>query len=796
MEYSHTALEKKWQKFWKENKVFVTSTNYSNVKSFVLDMFPYPSGKGLHVGHPKGYTASDVISRFKKMQGYNVLHPIGWDAFGLPAEQYALQTGKNPASFTEQNINTFRKQLQKLGFMYDYNKEVNTSHPNYFKITQYIFELLYKKGLAEQQEISVNWCPKLGTVLANEELVYEGEASFSERGHFPVIKKKMWQWVLKITHYADRLLKGLDKLNWPESVKKLQRNWIGKQEGYNLKLPIMGMNQELPVFVHNLSDLKQAEFIVIAFDSPLLEKLGLLAKKEIHTFIEKYQSWNDVMRANVTKEQFGHDTGLEVLNVYTNKRMPVWISTMVKNYLQNSVKLGNVFKEKIDYLFGRKYELSSFATSQKFLTLQNEKDHQEEDIKLLLQKHQINYAATVRFKLKDWLFARQRYWGEPIPVFFLADGSTDIIPESELPLVLPPYDSLDQHIKALTPLSKAKNWNQYYSQKHQAMTTLETSTMPQWAGSCWYYIAYVLTTSPNQMLNIKSPEAKKLLDYWLPVDIYIGGQEHAVLHLLYARFWHYVLYDAGLISCPEPFVMLINQGMITGTNGQKMSKSRGNVISVDDVIKSHGADALRLFHMFMGPIRDSLPWSYKGLDSMRKWLDRVYRMYQKYLCTNNKQAEQQLAYAYHYMVRSVTEKINVYHFNTAISAMMVFVNACYKQKAAPLKYMIEFCKILSVFSPHLAQELWFSLERSKQDVSQTTWPVYDPKVLEQSVIKIIIQVNGKTRSAIKTIRHIQEKELIEAIKRTDFWTKQQLAKKEIYKVIYIPNKVINFVVNN
>ncbi|NQZ65923.1 MAG: leucine--tRNA ligase [Mycoplasmatales bacterium] len=621
--YNHRKIEKKWQKYWLENKTFKTTEN--NLKKFyVLDMFPYPSGSGLHVGHPEGYTATDIIARFKRLNGYDVLHPIGWDAFGLPAEQYAIKTGNNPNDFTQKNINNFRRQLQSLGFSYDYKKEVNTTDPQFYKQTQWIFLQMYKRGLAENRDIEVNWCEGLGTVLANEELItLEDGSVVSERGEFPVIKKPMKQWVLKITDYADKLFEDIDSLDWPSSLVSLQKNWIRNDDG------------------------------------------------SLH--------------------------------------------------------------------------------------------------------------------IRDWIFSRQRYWGEPFPLAF--DENNNVILIEDLPVELPYIENIKPSGNGESPLANDKKW--LFFEKNGKKYRRETNTMPQWAGSSWYYLAYILKNDDGTYLDINSNEAKEKFKKWLPVDLYIGGQEHAVLHLIYARFWHKVLFDIGILSTPEPFYKIVNQGMILGPDGQKMSKSKGNVINPDDIVEKFGADTLRVYEMFMGPIEDTKEWDTSGVEGIRKWLERVYKLYDLLLeNTYSLSPSPKIISEWNKLVRDITKDIESLKFNTAISKMMIFINAVYKEKTINIEAMIGFPIILSLFAPHLAEEL---LEKcGKEDISKFSWPKYFAKKIIDNAKIIVVQVDGKVRGRFEINEEYSEKEIIDKAFGIENVSKY-ISNKEEIKHIYIPNKILNLI---
>ncbi|QHX36385.1 leucine--tRNA ligase [Spiroplasma sp. BIUS-1] len=804
MEFSHKAIEKKWQKFWEENNTYKTTSDKEK-KAYILDMFPYPSGAGLHVGHPKGYTATDVFARMRRMQQYDVLHPIGWDAFGLPAEQYALKTGNDPREFTAKNIITFRNQLKKLGFSYDYNKEVNTSDPNYYKITQWIFQQLYKKGLAEIREANVNWCEGLGTVLANEEVILENGKMVSEVGGFEVVKKPMKQWVLKITKYADRLLEGLDDLDWPSSVKELQKNWIGKSEGVIINFDVKDSEEKIDVFTTRADTIFGVSYIVLAPENDLVLKLTTQEnKKQVEEYISITKTKTDVERQDDSKEKTGIFTGSYVINPITKEEIPVWVADYVLNDYATGAVMAVPAHDERDWKFATKYNLKLkyvLETNDQTKAFVGESPlinsdflnglNRVEAIKLVVEKLEKENKAKrqINYKLRDWLFSRQRFYGEPFPVLFLEDGQIALVDEKDLPLELPKTDYIKPSGTGESPLANLTEWVnvEYNGQKAKR----ETNTMPQWAGSCWYYLAYILTTSPNELVDIQSDEAMELFKKWLPVDLYIGGQEHAVLHLLYARFWHQVLFDLGVVPTKEPFKKLINQGMILADNGEKMSKSKGNVINPDEIIESHGADTLRLYEVFMGPLEASLPWSYKGLDGARKWLDRVYRMIENTQLTDENNGN--LDFVYNDVVKKVTQMIEDCKFNTAVSQLMMFVNAVYKEEKPVYKeYILNFIKMLSIYAPHLAEELWVKTGNNGS-VCLQVWPTHDESKLSLSTVTIAVQINGKLRGTFEVDKGTDKEELIKLAKELDN-VKEQINGKDIVKEIAVPDKIVNIVV--
>jgi leucyl-tRNA synthetase len=802
MEFSHKAIEKKWQKYWEEHQTFKTKED-GDKKAYILDMFPYPSGAGLHVGHPKGYTATDVVARMKRLKGFDVLHPIGFDAFGLPAEQYALKTGNDPREFTAKNIEIFTTQLKKLGFSYDYNKVVNTSNPQFYKTTQWIFQQLYKKGLAEIRFANVNWCAELGTVLANEEVLNVDGKMVSEVGGFEVIKKPMKQWVLKITEYADRLLAGLDDLDWPSSVKELQRNWIGKSEGVNLNFQIDKKTVE--IFTTRPDTIFGVTYIVLAPEYPdLLALTTVETRATVADYIEVAKTKTDIDRQDISKEKTGVFTGSFAQHPITGEMIPVWVSDYVLADYGSGAVMAVPAHDKRDFKFAKKYDLpikyviecettdaafvgDGIHVASDFLNGLNIAEAKEK-IKSYVAEKGIGVVKT-NYKLRDWLFSRQRFYGEPFPVVFETDGSITLIDERDLPLELPKTDYIKPSGTGESPLANVPEWvNTTYNGRK---VTRETNTMPQWAGSCWYYLAYILTVAPNDLMDITSEAAKKAFAKWLPVDLYIGGQEHAVLHLMYARFWHQVLFDLGIVPTPEPFQKLINQGMILDENGSKMSKSKGNVINPDDIFESHGADTLRLYEMFMGPLEASLPWSFKGLDAMRKWLDRCWRMVNDKALTD--QNDGQLDFVFHSVTKKVSQMLEDCKFNTAISQLMVFVNAVFKSDGPVYREYIEkFVIMLSVFAPHVAEELWNTLGHNDSVYSQA-WPQYDESKTVVSETTVAVQVNGKLKGTFSFQDDIDEATAF--AKAFEIPTVQNaLENKEVVKKLYIKNKIVNIVV--
>ncbi|MEW9110694.1 leucine--tRNA ligase [Cytobacillus gottheilii] len=805
MNFNHQEIEKKWQQFWEENKTFKTSEEEGKRKFYALDMFPYPSGAGLHVGHPEGYTATDILSRMKRMQGYNVLHPMGWDAFGLPAEQYAIDTGNDPAEFTEKNINTFRRQIKALGFSYDWDREINTTDPDYYKWTQWIFIKLYEKGLAYIDEVAVNWCPALGTVLANEEVI-DGK---SERGGHPVERRPMRQWVLKITEYADRLLDDLDDLDWPESLKDMQRNWIGRSEGAEVTFSIDGHDDTFTVFTTRPDTLFGATYAVLAPEHALVDSITTEAQKaEVQAYIEKIKSKSDLERTDLAKEKTGVFTGAYAINPASGEKMPIWIADYVLVSYGTGAIMAVPAHDERDYEFAQAFELpivevvAGGDVSKEAYTGDGEHvnsdflnglNKEEAITKMIawLEEKEIG-TKKITYRLRDWLFSRQRYWGEPIPIIHWEDGTMTAVPEEELPLILPKTTEIKPSGTGESPLANIEDWLNVEDPATGKKGRRETNTMPQWAGSSWYYLRYI---DPKNSEKIADPEKIKK---WLPVDIYIGGVEHAVLHLLYARFWHKVLYDIGVVHTKEPFQKLFNQGMILGDNNEKMSKSKGNVVNPDDIISSHGADTLRLYEMFMGPLEASIAWSTNGLDGARRFLDRIWRLFIEengQLSSRIKGNEEggELEKVYHQTVKKVTEDFEGLRFNTAISQMMVFINDAYKAENLPVGYAEGFVKMLSPIAPHIAEELWAKLGHSGT-VTYESWPAFDEAKLTDDEVEIVVQVNGKVKAKLMVPADAQ-KDILEQIAMDDDKVKEQIEGKTVRKVIAVPGKLVNIVAN-
>ena len=807
MVYNHRVIEKKWQKYWDENKTFKTLDDHTKEKFYALDMFPYPSGAGLHVGHPEGYTATDILSRYKRANGYNVLHPMGWDAFGLPAEQYALDTGHDPRDFTKTNIDTFRRQIKELGFSYDWDREVNTTDPKYYKWTQWIFKKLYEKGLAYVDEVPVNWCPALGTVLSNEEVI-DGK---SERGGHPVERRPMRQWVLKITDYAEKLLADLDILDWPESLKAMQRNWIGKSVGAEIDFKIEGTDKAFTVFTTRADTVFGVSYCVLAPEHKLVEEIVTEGQKAaVEEYLDIVKRKSDLERTDLNKDKTGVFTGAYAINPVNGEKVELWIADYVLASYGTGAVMAVPAHDERDYEFATKFNLPITAViedngevvvpffgdgkhiNSDFINGLNNEEAIEKVIEFL-EENKVG-RSKVTYKLRDWLFSRQRYWGEPIPIIHWEDGTMTTVPDSELPLLLPETDNIKPSGTGESPLANIEEWLNVVDPETGKKGKRETNTMPQWAGSCWYYLRYI---DPHNDEMFADPEKLK---YWLPVDVYIGGAEHAVLHLLYARFWHKVLYDLGLVPSREPFQKLFNQGMILaeGKDGrpEKMSKSKGNVVNPDDIIVSHGADTLRVYEMFMGPLDASIAWSENGLDGSRRFLDRVYRLFvdEETGKVNDKVQDKdnaELEVSYNYTVKKVSEDIEILGFNTAISQLMVFVNDCYKAEYIPRKYALGFIQLLAPFAPHLAEEMW-EVYGNTESISYVPWPTFDESKLVSDTVEIVVQLMGKVKAKLDVKKDLTPAEL-EQIVLANEEVKELIEGKQVMKVIVVPGRLVNIV---
>ena len=805
MSFNHKTIEKKWQDYWASNKTFRTTEDAEKENFYALDMFPYPSGQGLHVGHPEGYTATDIVSRLKRAQGFNVLHPMGWDAFGLPAEQYALDTGNDPAEFTAHNIETFRRQINSLGFSYDWEREVNTTDPDYYKWTQWIFTKLYEKGLAYEAEVAVNWCPALGTVLANEEVI-DGK---SERGGHPVFRKPMRQWMLKITAYADRLLDDLELVDWPESIKDMQRNWIGKSIGANVVFTVKGTDHKFTVFTTRPDTLFGATYSVLAPELDLVKQITTPEQEaEVNAYVEKVSLKSDLDRTDLNKDKTGVFTGAYAINPVNGKEIPIWIADYVLASYGTGAIMAVPAHDERDYEFAKTFDLdilpvleggdvANAAFTEDGLHINSDflnglgKEEAIDKINNWLEENSVGKKETT-YRLRDWLFARQRYWGEPIPVIHWEDGTSTTLPESELPLILPKTDEIKPSGTGESPLANITEWVNVVDPETGMKGRRDTNTMPQWAGSSWYFLRFI---DPKNKEMLADPEKLK---QWLPVDIYIGGAEHAVLHLLYARFWHKFLYDIGVVPTKEPFQKLYNQGMILGGNNEKMSKSKGNVVNPDDVVEKFGADTLRMYEMFMGPLDASIAWNENGLEGSRKFLDRVWRLImdeegkvRDRITTFN---DGYLDVVYHQTVKKVTEDFEQLRFNTAISQMMVFVNEAYKADALPVDYIKSFVQLLAPIAPHMGEELWAHLTNSNESISYVAWPTFDEKFLVEDEIEVVFQVNGKLKAKAQAAKEISKDDL-EKLAMGNEKIKEAIEGKTIRKVIVVPGRLVNIVAN-
>lgn len=801
MSYDHKAIEEKWRQVWDAKNAFYCDTHdFSKPKYYVLDMFPYPSGQGLHVGHPEGYTATDIVARMKRMQGFNVLHPMGWDAFGLPAEQFAIKNNQHPDVFTKKNIANFKRQINSLGFSYDWSKEISTTDPSYYKWTQWIFVQMFKHDLAYVADIPVNYCPELGTVLANEEVI-DGK---SERGGYPVIRMPMRQWILRITAYADKLEKDLEDLDWPKSTLEMQRNWIGRSSGVSIRFPIKGKENEFfDVFTTRVDTLFGCTYCCLAPEHPLVQKLVSPEQKEaVEAYVKASASKSDLARTGTNQEKTGVYLGVEAINPINGKAIPVYIADYVLGSYGSGAVMAVPAHDTRDYAFAKKHDLpiiqviegdiseSAYTEDGKHMNSSFADGMNIADAKAAITAKLVELGAgkeVVNYKLRDWIFSRQRYWGEPIPVVKLDDGTEFPLPEDQLPLVLPEMDRYQPSSNGKPPLSNApKSWLDYVTPDGRHGER-ETNTMPQWAGSCWYYIRYIDPHNPDALCD------EKLLKHWLPVDLYIGGAEHAVLHLLYARFWHKFLYDIGVVGCKEPFQKLYHQGMILGENGEKMSKSRGNVVNPDAVVESHGADSLRLFEMFAGPLSEVKPWSTNGLDGARRFIERVYRLVDEepYCSLLSDENDGSLDYAYNAMIQKVTKDFEDLSFNTAISAMMVFVNECYKAKKLYRPYIEGLVQVFSCVCPFVGEEMWQKLGHEEL-LTYHPWPKVDATKLVKETVKLAVSVNGKMRDVMELPRDIAQEEAV-ALAKANPKIIPWIEGKTIKKIIFVPGRILNIV---
>lgn len=815
-QFPFAEFEPKWQEAWERSGVFRAANpgepGSEKPKMYILDMFPYPSGAGLHVGHPEGYTATDILSRYHRMRGKNVLHPMGWDAFGLPAEQYAVQTGQHPRVTTAANIATFRRQIKALGFAYDWSREIDTTDPKYFRWTQWIFLQLYHQGLAYLSDAPVWYCPALGTVLANEEVVQTEEGPRSERGHHPVERRPLRQWVLRITAYAQRLLDDLEELDWPESLKEMQRNWIGRSEGAQVRFRVEGREDEIEVFTTRPDTLFGATYLVLAPEHPRVETITTAGQREaVAAYRAKVAAKSDLERTDLAKEKTGVDTGARAINPVNGQAIPVWIADYVLMGYGTGAIMAVPAHDERDYAFAQVFGLpvievvrplnvgagdregcfvgEGVATNSSFLNGLPTAEAKAQMIEWLEKKGCGKRA--VQFKLRDWLFSRQRYWGEPFPIVY-REGKPEPLPESALPVELPELEDFRPSPDGRPPLAKAGDWLRLPDG-----AVRETNTMPQWAGSCWYYLRYL---DPHNAERFVDPEVER---YWMQphgVDLYVGGAEHAVLHLLYARFWHKVLFDLGLVSTPEPFHRLVNQGLILGEDGQKMSKSRGNVVNPDEVIREYGADALRLFEMFMGPLEQVKPWSMKGVEGVYRFLGRVWRLvmeekqdgsWQRNGSVKEVEPDRELERAEQVAIGQVTEDIEGLRMNTAISALMVLTNELTRREVRPRKTVTTLLRLLAPFAPHIAEELWAQLGE-RDLIARANWPEFKPELLQTEEVEVVVQLNGKFRDKLKLPMGLDAEGHETAVRAHDkfvHWT----GGKSVKKIISVPGKVVNIV---
>ncbi|MBU0553634.1 leucine--tRNA ligase [Myxococcota bacterium] len=803
MKYDPKQIEPKWQHYWQTNKTFAAVDDDARPKFYCLDMFPYPSGQGLHVGHPEGYTASDILSRYKRANGFNVLHPMGWDAFGLPAEQYAISTGTHPSITTQRNVDNFRRQIQALGFSYDWDREVNTTDAGYYRWTQWIFTQLYKKGLAYIAEVPVNWCPALGTVLANEEVI----DGLSERGGHPVVRKPMRQWMLKITEYADRLETDLDELDWPEGVKHMQRNWIGRSFGAEVDFKLSAVDKPITVFTTRPDTLFGATYMVLAPEHPLVSEITTPAQADaVASYVNQAALKSDLERTELAKDKTGVFTGAYAINPVNGEEIPVWISDYVLSTYGTGAIMAVPGHDQRDWEFATKFNLPIIevvaggdVTVEAYTgdgALVNSGmisglavPEAKAKITAWLEGEGLGKGA-VNYRLRDWLFSRQRYWGEPFPIIHAEDGEILLVDEAELPVTLPEVEAYKPSGTGESPLATISEWvNVTLPDGRRGRR--ETNTMPQWAGSCWYYLRYI---DPHNTEQAWAPEKER---YWMPVDLYIGGAEHAVLHLLYARFWHKVLFDLGFVHTKEPFKRLVNQGMILGEDGQKMAKSRGNVVNPDDIIEQFGADALRLYEMFMGPLEAVKPWQTKGVDGVRRFLDRAWRVF-----VDDKTGEprvddsapsDEVTRALHKTIRKVGEDIEALRLNTAIAAMMELVNLLTKDKTCSRTILEPFAQLIAPFAPHFGEEVWSRLGHDAT-ISHVPWPRYEEALCKDPMLTYAVQVNGKLRGQVELAADVDEATALAAAK-ADPNVARHLEGKTLRREIFVPKRMINLVVS-
>ena len=806
MSYNHIQIDKKWQEYWDKNQTFKTPSYSDKPKYYAMDMFPYPSGAGLHVGHPEGYTATDIICRYKRMKGFNVMHPMGWDAFGLPAEQYAIKTGNDPREFTYKNIANFKRQIKMLGLSYDWTREIATCDPEYFKWTQWIFCQLYKKGLAELKEIEVNWCEGLGTVLANEEIINVNGKMVSERGEFPVEKRPMKQWVLKITAYAERLLKDLDEIDWPESTKEMQRNWIGRSEGAEVKFRLANHDKELVVYTTRPDTLFGATYMVVAPEHPIIKELEseITNLDEVKEYQRQASLKSDFERAELNKEKTGVEIkGIRAVNPLTNTEIPIWVSDYVLITYGTGAIMAVPAHDTRDWEFAKKFSLpiiqviesanentvcdiekeaftdvaSGKLVNSGFLTGLSVEEAKKKVIDYL-EENKIG-TKKVNYKLRDWVFSRQRYWGEPIPMVHCDKCGWVPLPEEELPLCLPDIEDYEPGENGESPLAKHTDWVNTTCPHCGGKATRETDTMPQWAGSSWYYLRYM------DAHNDKALASKEALEYWSPVDWYNGGMEHTTLHLLYSRFWHKFLYDIGVVPTKEPYQKRTSHGMILGSNGEKMSKSKGNVINPDDIVEEFGADTFRVYEMFMGPFDQTAPWSMESIRGCNKFLDRVWNM-QEFLVDGDSYSPE-FEKMMHKAIKKVSSDIEEMKFNTAVSTFMTMTNEFYKLKRINKAEYKTFLQLLNPFAPHITEEL-FEIIGAKDTIANTPWPAYDEAKTIDDEIEIPVQVNGKVKATVSIALDTDEAIVKDKVHENQS-VKNAISDKNIVKEIYVKNKI-------
>jgi leucyl-tRNA synthetase len=812
--YPFADVEARWQEYWAANRTFEVREDAKRPKFYCLDMYPYPSGAGLHVGHLEGYTATDIVSRYKRMRGFNVLHPMGWDAFGLPAEQYAVKTGIHPAVTTAQNVATFRRQMKRAGLSYDWSREIDTTDPDYYRWTQWIFLKLFERGLAYVADVPVNWCPALGTVLANEEIV-DGK---SEIGGYDVVRRPMQQWVLKITAYADRLLEDLEMLDWPASTREMQRNWIGRSIGAEVEFPLVGVPGALRIFTTRPDTLFGATYMVLAPEHPLADALTTPERREaVAAYREAAARKSDMQRQDVTREKSGVFTGGSVVNPVNGEHLPVWIADYVLMGYGTGAIMAVPGHDQRDWEFARAFDLpirevvrGGDVTREAFVDLEHGiavnsttpdgrfsidgLKAEEAIVKMTAWlEHTGQGRKAVNYKLRDWLFSRQRYWGEPFPIVWV-DGEPRAIPEQMLPVRLPETDQFKPVAtgeKPESPLARLTHWVEIADPTTGKPARRETNTMPQWAGSCWYYLRYL---DPRNATELVAAEKER---YWMPVDLYIGGAEHSVLHLLYARFWHKVLYDIGVVNTPEPFMKLVHQGTVLGEDGQKMSKSVGNVVNPDETMDRFGADAVRLYEMFMGPLEAMKPWSTRGVEGITRFLDRVWRMVidedgRVSAAIVDAPPDIEHTRVLHQTIRKVTEDIEALRFNTAIAQLMVFVNEVTPLDRRSRSLIEPFVLLLAPFAPHIGEELWNRLGHG-QSLAYEPWPEWDPALVEDETVTLAVQVNGKLRATLKLPRGIDQ-DTARTAAMADERVKRHVDGADIRKTIYVPDKLLNLVV--